>query len=60
MFVIKEIILCTLKWPSLIAKNGKKSLFYEEKSLLGLTPEVFFLKERLLKKKGMIGFHASN
>ncbi len=25
-------------WPSLVAKNGKKCLFYEEKSLIGLTP----------------------
>jgi hypothetical protein len=28
-----------MKWPSLLAKKQKKkSLFYEEKSLVGLTP----------------------
>jgi hypothetical protein len=35
--VTKENKEITKKWPSLIAKNGKKCLFYEEKSLLGLT-----------------------
>jgi hypothetical protein len=30
LYVAKENIVCTLKW--------KKSLFYEEKSLVGLTP----------------------
>ena len=28
----------TMKWPSLIAKNGKKICVSEEKSLIGLTP----------------------
>jgi hypothetical protein len=27
-----------LKWPSLVAKNRKKLLVYEEKSFVGLTP----------------------
>ncbi len=27
-----------MKRPSLVAKNRKKTLFYEEKSLVGLTP----------------------
>ncbi len=49
MFVEQENIVCTLKWPSIIAKNGKKSSFYEEKNLVGLTPvdileNVFFAK----------------
>jgi hypothetical protein len=35
-------IFFTLKWPSLIAKKQKKSLFYEEKCLIGLTPGLFF------------------
>ncbi len=38
MFVALEIIIYTLKWPSLIVKNKNKSLFYKEKSLVGLTP----------------------
>ncbi len=37
MFVKQENIVCTLKWPSLTAKKRKKSSFYEEKSLVGLT-----------------------
>jgi hypothetical protein len=32
VFVAQENMVCTLKWPSLIAKT-------EEKSLVGLTPE---------------------
>jgi hypothetical protein len=43
VFVEQENIVCTLKWPSVIAKNGKKSSFYEEKSLVGLTPGVNFI-----------------
>jgi hypothetical protein len=38
MLVFQGNFVCTFKWPSLIAKSGKKSLFYEEKSLVGLTP----------------------
>ncbi len=38
MFVEQEKIVCTLKWPSVFAKKWKKSSFYEEKSLVGLTP----------------------
>jgi hypothetical protein len=38
VFVEEENIVCTLIWPSLTPKIGKKSLFYEEKSLVGLTP----------------------
>jgi hypothetical protein len=38
VFVEQENIVCTLKCPSIIAKNGKKYAFYEEKSLVGLTP----------------------
>ncbi len=37
-------IVCPLKWPSLIAKNGKILLFYEEKSQVGLTPVSSILK----------------
>jgi hypothetical protein len=40
VFVEQENITCTLKWPSVIAKNGKKSSLYKEKSLVGLTPRV--------------------
>jgi hypothetical protein len=31
VFVEQENIVCTLKWPNLIAKNEKKSSFYKEK-----------------------------
>jgi hypothetical protein len=38
--VAQDNIVCTLKWPSLIAKKTEKiSSFYEEISLVGLTPE---------------------
>jgi hypothetical protein len=37
VFVAQENIVCTLKWPSLTAKIGKKYSFYKEKSLVGLT-----------------------
>jgi hypothetical protein len=39
VFVEQENIVCTLKWLSVIAKKRKKSSFYEEKSLVGLTLE---------------------
>jgi hypothetical protein len=32
-------IVCAVKWPSLMVKNGKTSSFFEEKSLVGLTPD---------------------
>ncbi len=35
-------IVCTLKWPSLTVKKQKKSSFYEEESLVGLTLELKF------------------
>ncbi len=38
MFAEEENIVFALKWLSIVAKNGKKSLFYKEKSLVGLTP----------------------
>jgi hypothetical protein len=31
MFVEQENIICTLKWPSLIAKNGKKIFILQRK-----------------------------
>jgi hypothetical protein len=37
VFVTQENIVYTLKWPSLIAKT-KKSSFYEDKRLVGVTP----------------------
>ncbi len=39
MFVIEENNAFTMKWPNLIAEV-EKILFYEEKSLVGLTPGV--------------------
>jgi hypothetical protein len=36
VFVTYENIANTLKWPSLIAENGKKSLFYEEEKFGGI------------------------
>ncbi len=41
MFVALENIVCTLKWPSLIAKIRKQS----NQNLVGLTPEQEFRKE---------------
>jgi hypothetical protein len=38
VFVAEENVVCTLKWPGLTANKEKKSLFYEEKSLVGLSP----------------------
>ncbi len=46
MFVTEENNPFAVKRPSLLAKNGKKSLFHEEKSLIGLTPEFM---ERVIK-----------
>jgi hypothetical protein len=37
VFVTKENIVCTLKWPSLIAKNGKIFVL-QRKEFIGLTP----------------------
>jgi hypothetical protein len=37
VFVTSEKIDRNIKGASLIAKNGKKSSFYEENSLVGLT-----------------------
>jgi hypothetical protein len=39
VFADQENVVCTLKWPSLTAKTGKKSSFCKEKSLVGWTPE---------------------
>jgi hypothetical protein len=50
VFVAQENIVCTLKWPSLIAKKAKSS-FYEEKCLVGLTLGLKFEK-LLLENKG--------
>jgi hypothetical protein len=38
VFLEQKNIVCTLKWPRVIAKKRKKFLFYKEKSLVGLTP----------------------
>ncbi len=43
MFVEQENIVCALKWPSIIGETRKKSSFYEEKSLVGLTPGLGFV-----------------
>ncbi len=40
MFVTEENSAITIKWPSLIGKDGKKIPFYKEKSLIGLTPDL--------------------
>jgi hypothetical protein len=37
-FVTQENNANGIKWPSLIAENGKKCPVYEEKSLVGLIP----------------------
>jgi hypothetical protein len=43
VFIAQENIVCTLKWPSLIAKTGKNLRFKrKEKSLVGLTPGINF------------------
>ena len=34
---MKTVVL-SMKWPSLVAKNGKNSLFPKKKSLVRLTP----------------------
>ena len=36
MFVEQENIVCTLKWPSVIAKNGKKIFILRRKKFGGL------------------------
>ncbi len=35
-FLAQENIVCTLKWPRLIAKKRKKSSFYEKKTFGGI------------------------
>jgi hypothetical protein len=44
MFVAQENFVHTFQWPNLIAKNGKNLCFYEEKSLVGLTPGLNLMK----------------
>ncbi len=38
VFVAWDNIVCTIKWPTLIAKNGKKNLRFTKKNLIGMTP----------------------
>jgi hypothetical protein len=39
VFIEKENIVFAFKWPSLVVRN-EKNMFYEEKSLVGLTPSL--------------------
>jgi hypothetical protein len=51
---IIENIAITIKWPSLIAKNPEKYRFYEEKSLVRLTPSALIFKS--LHKQPVVNF----
>jgi hypothetical protein len=60
VYVEQENIVCTLNWTSVIAKKQKKSLFYEEKSLVGLTPEDFIGKFCRFPNTSFVSFKLKN
>jgi hypothetical protein len=43
LFLPQENMAFTINWLSLIGKKGKKSSFYKEKCLVGLTPFLFWI-----------------
>jgi hypothetical protein len=51
IFVVKLECSCTPKRPSLITKKWKKSLYYDEKSLVGLTSGINHIKVAFVANK---------